>query len=148
MTPEEVPVLQARVGRGGAHQSLWNNFINWCDNNISASLNSNTDFDEHLYRYALAHILTPGDQTYGNRAIAILTYLANSGSGDWSPSRDRSGGDGNEWWFVASALAVAYDWTHDMINGHANEETIEAYLEAVIEKDTGDGTWSGRLKQY
>ncbi len=147
ITPSDISTLQARVGSGGAHESLWNAFTSWCDDHISDGLSSSTDYDEHLYRYALAHLLTSGDETYGERVVTILNSLADNAGGwsgnVWNENTDRSGGDGNEWWYVPSALGVAYDWTFDIIDGHANETAIEAYLQAVIEKDCGDGTWSG-----
>lgn len=146
ITSADLTAVRAKVGPGGANETLFNTLTSWCDSHISDALNSGTDYDEHLYRYSMAHLLTAGDVTYGDRAKDILQHLADNASGygfPWSPSSDWSGGDNNAWWYVPSALGIAYDWCYDRINGGGSETDIEDYLQAVLEVNTCDVSWSG-----
>jgi hypothetical protein len=147
-TSSDLSTYRARMDTGGVHETAYGVLTSWCDNNISATMSSSLDWDEHLTKFALAHIFDPegDDTTYGDRVKVLLNYLADNAQGwggDWDEDTDRSGGDDSRWWQVPTAVGVAYDWAYDRINGTSDESDIEAYIQGIFETDTCDGTWSG-----
>ncbi len=146
LTPSSTAIVRARCATGGNLNSVFKRITNWCDSHINDGLSSGTDFDENLNKFATAHILTPEDTQYGDRIVTILDYLADNAQdwgNYWDEDTDRSGIDNQAWWEVPSALAIAYDWCFDRIDGHANESAIESYIQRILEVDCGAGSWSG-----
>jgi len=147
-TTSDLSAMRARMGSGGTQEIPFNTIATWCDSHIGDSLSADTDFDEHLYKFAAAHILDPeGDDTiYGDRVVAILNHMADNAQGwgnYYDEDSDRSGIDGFWWWTPNTAVAVAYDWAYDRIKGSAHESDIEAYMYAMIESDACSGSYSG-----